>query len=63
MAIYKENEDLISIGAYQKGANPQIDRAIALRGELEAFLSQPQRMNIPWKQMEAELKALAAKTA
>ncbi len=63
MAIYKENEDLINIGAYQKGSNPQIDRAIALRTELEAFLAQPQRSNIPWQQMESELQTLAAKAA
>ncbi len=63
LAIYKENEDLINIGAYQKGSNPQIDRAIALRTELEAFLAQPQRSNIPWQQMESELQTLAAKAA
>nr|WP_094096044.1 flagellar protein export ATPase FliI [Paenibacillus physcomitrellae] len=28
MSVYKESEDLINIGAYQKGSNPQIDQAI-----------------------------------
>ena len=28
MAVYKESEDLINIGAYQKGSNEQIDEAI-----------------------------------
>ncbi|MFO0921519.1 MAG: FliI/YscN family ATPase [Pirellulales bacterium] len=61
MAVYKENEDLINIGAYQKGSNPGIDKAIALRNEIETFLSQPYRENMPWSQTESELMALAAK--
>ncbi len=39
MATYQENEDLINIGAYVKGSNPNIDRAIDLRPGIEAFLS------------------------
>ncbi len=33
-------EELIRIGAYRTGADPQVDRAIALNPALEAFLSQ-----------------------
>ena len=33
-------EELIRIGAYRAGADPQIDRAIALNPDLEAFLGQ-----------------------
>lgn len=40
LAAYAENEDLISIGAYRRGANPEVDAAIELRGEIEAFLKQ-----------------------
>jgi flagellum-specific ATP synthase len=39
-ALYKRNEDLITIGAYQKGANPLLDQAIAQRSALQAFLRQ-----------------------
>src|SRR5690606_17850520 len=39
-AAYKAHEDLIAVGAYQKGANPLVDTAIALRPELLAFLQQ-----------------------
>jgi flagellum-specific ATP synthase len=40
MATYKEKADLISIGAYQPGTDPQIDAAIAARGPIDAFLRQ-----------------------
>jgi flagellum-specific ATP synthase len=28
LSVYKDSEDLINIGAYQKGSNPEIDRSI-----------------------------------
>ena len=40
IAVYKEAEDLINIGAYKKGANPQIDRAVALHSAIQDFLRQ-----------------------
>lgn len=43
ISVYQDNEDLISIGAYQRGSNPQIDRAIAMLPQVEQFLGQPAR--------------------
>jgi flagellum-specific ATP synthase len=40
LAAYANMEELIRIGAYRAGADPQIDRAIALNPALEAFLGQ-----------------------
>lgn len=40
LALYKRNEDLITIGAYPKNSNAQIDRAIELREPLSKFLRQ-----------------------
>jgi flagellum-specific ATP synthase len=40
MAIYRENEDLIQIGAYQPGSSEEIDRAIELRPRWIEFLRQ-----------------------
>ncbi len=40
IAVYRDHEDLISIGAYQMGSNPQVDAAIALKPEIDAFLRQ-----------------------
>ncbi|MGD9722847.1 MAG: FliI/YscN family ATPase [Pirellulales bacterium] len=39
-AAYHEHEDLISIGAYRRGANPTVDKAIELRGAIDEFLRQ-----------------------
>ena len=40
-ASWREKEDLILVGAYQKGSDPLVDAAIALRDGLLAFLRQP----------------------
>lgn len=40
MAIYKESEDLINIGAYVKGSNPKIDVAISKNDAINTFLKQ-----------------------
>ncbi len=40
MAVYRENEDLINIGAYKKGTNARIDRAIAKHDDIRKFLVQ-----------------------
>jgi FliI/YscN family ATPase len=40
LADYKNSEDLINVGAYVKGSNPDIDMAIALRPKLVNFLKQ-----------------------
>jgi flagellum-specific ATP synthase len=40
MAIYKKAEDLINIGAYVEGSNPQIDYAIKKMPEINEFLCQ-----------------------
>lgn len=40
MAIYREQEDLINIGAYSMGQNPDIDQAIHLNKDLNQYLTQ-----------------------
>jgi len=40
LAVYREAEDLINVGAYVKGSNPEIDRAISVIGGINAFLTQ-----------------------
>ncbi len=40
MALYTENEDLINIGAYEKGSNAEIDMAIDLKPRIDGFLKQ-----------------------
>ncbi len=40
MAIHKEASDMIEIGAYQKGSNPKIDRAVQAVDPIRTFLRQ-----------------------
>jgi flagellum-specific ATP synthase len=40
LSVYKQNEDLINVGAYVKGSNPRIDLAIEKFPLIEQFLKQ-----------------------
>ncbi|MEM6682091.1 MAG: flagellar protein export ATPase FliI [Pseudomonadota bacterium] len=40
LSSYGDMEDMIRLGAYRRGTNPDVDKAIALNPALEAFLSQ-----------------------
>ncbi|MDP4622362.1 MAG: FliI/YscN family ATPase [Hydrogenophaga sp.] len=39
-SIYQQNQDLIQVGAYEAGSNPELDVAIRLRPVMEQFLQQ-----------------------
>jgi flagellum-specific ATP synthase len=41
LAIYRENEDLLQLGAYAKGSNPELDLAIDKISKINDFLKQP----------------------
>jgi len=40
MAIYNEAKDLIAVGAYKQGSNPQVDLAIKMMPEINKYLRQ-----------------------
>jgi flagellum-specific ATP synthase len=40
LAAYTASEDLIRVGAYQKGSDPMLDRALVILPELNRFLQQ-----------------------
>lgn len=40
MAVYKEAQDLIQVGAYVKGSSSDIDRAISMKPVIDGFLRQ-----------------------
>ena len=40
LASWKEGKDLVEIGAYKEGTNPDLDRAIAFMPRIDAFLRQ-----------------------
>jgi len=41
IATYQDAEDLITIGAYKRGQNPKVDRAVDLIDKVNEFLKQP----------------------
>ena len=58
LAIYQDNLDLISIGAYQRGTSPEIDLAIAMNPAIEQFLAQPATEKADWKNTVARLREI-----
>ena len=60
LAILREKEDLIAIGAYQPGTDDMLDAAIAHRGAIEAFLRQPVSEGSDPEAADARLLALSA---
>ncbi len=57
LAVYRDAEDLISIGAYQPGTDAAIDRARALHDPLNAFLRQREGERCTPDQLSAALAA------
>jgi flagellum-specific ATP synthase len=60
LALYRKNEDLISIGAYQKGANVAVDQAIALHEPLGKFARQSVHEHTSRADSYANLKQILA---
>lgn len=58
MALYAENEDLINIGAYERGSNPEVDMAIELKPRIDAFLQQGIYEHTSFEDTVAQLKSL-----
>lgn len=58
MAVYKEAEDLINIGAYKSGTNPKIDHAIRLEAPIEKMLKQTVEENSSFEEAEQMLMGL-----
>jgi flagellum-specific ATP synthase len=58
LAIYRKAEDLINIGAYVKGSNPQIDYAIKKIGEVQTFLRQGVDEKVPFAECLEGLRSL-----
>ncbi len=58
MATYRRMRDLIAVGAYSPGAQPDVDRAIRLMPAINGFLRQPPTETTPWAATLAGLEKL-----
>lgn len=61
MATWQENRDIITLGAYVPGSDMAVDRAIALRPEIDAFLRQDRHESTGFAETMARLEDLAAR--
>ncbi|OOZ36999.1 flagellar protein export ATPase FliI [Solemya velesiana gill symbiont] len=57
-SIYRQNQDLISVGAYERGSGERIDAAIDAMPSLEAFLRQDMFTRVPLEESLAALMTL-----
>jgi flagellum-specific ATP synthase len=60
MAVYARSEDLVRIGAYKPGSDPDLDRALKARGAMRAFLTQQTHEPICFAECVRRLAELAA---
>jgi FliI/YscN family ATPase len=58
LATYRGAEDLINIGAYAKGSNPEIDNAIGMIEKINAFLRQDFSQYCPYEETVEKLVEL-----
>jgi flagellum-specific ATP synthase len=59
MAVYARSEDLVRIGAYKPGSDPDLDRALNARGAMRAFLTQDAHEQVRLADCVRRLAALA----
>jgi len=57
MAVYKDSEDLINIGAYQHGSNMEIDKAIDANDSIRAFTRQKTTEKVDYQEAQTRLIA------
>jgi flagellum-specific ATP synthase len=60
MAVYARSEDLVRIGAYKPGADPDLDRALRARETMRAFVTQDSHEHVHFDDCVRKLAQLAA---
>jgi flagellum-specific ATP synthase len=60
MAVYARSEDLVRIGAYKPGADPDLDRALHARDSMRRFITQRADERVRFDDCLKQLAVLAA---
>jgi flagellum-specific ATP synthase len=60
MAVYARSEDLVRIGAYKPGSDPDLDRALRAREAMRAFMTQDAHERVRFADCVRRLAALTA---
>lgn len=63
LAVYDDMAELIRLGAYQSGSDPEVDRAVRLMPALDAFLSQKKSESAPLAEVYSTLEQILAEPA
>jgi flagellum-specific ATP synthase len=61
LSTYHQTQDLIQLGAYVSGTNPQLDRSIQIRPQILKFLQQESEVCVPLEETLTDIGQLAAK--
>jgi flagellum-specific ATP synthase len=59
MAVYARSEDLVRIGAYKPGSDPELDRALNARKAMRAFMTQETHEQVRFAECLKRLTALS----
>jgi flagellum-specific ATP synthase len=60
LAVYARSEDLVRIGAYKPGSDPDLDRALRARAAMRTFMTQDSREQVCFADCLKRLAQLAA---
>jgi flagellum-specific ATP synthase len=58
MATWKENHEIIRLGAYRRGADARVDQAIMLKPRIDGFLQQSISDRVPLEQTRQKMSAI-----
>ena len=61
-SIYQQNVDLVQVGAYEHGSNPELDEAIRLNDRIVAFLRQDMHISQDYDTTRLQLRELLNQT-
>ena len=56
--LYQQNQDLIQVGAYEFGSNPDLDEAIRVRPDMERLLQQLSDEAVSLEESQNELRRI-----
>ncbi len=63
LSIAYRNRELLMVGAYRKGTDPELDQALAFREAINRFLCQDAKATANWDQTLKQLKKLSSEIA
>lgn len=59
LGLYRDHEDVITLGVYRRGSHPGVDRAIQFRDNIDAFLRQDVNQRATYEEARGALLHLA----